>query len=66
MNDKLIEVAESALKTCIELKEEESFLVISDEPSRNIGVAFFEAARKITDKSLHLNSNFHLQLYHPK
>jgi len=54
MNSKITAVALSALKTCIALKEEESFLVISDMPSRDIGVAFFEAAKQITEKSFHL------------
>ena len=54
VNDKLEEVASSALKSCINLKAGEKFLVISDEPSRHIGLAFFKAAKAITNESLHL------------
>jgi leucyl aminopeptidase (aminopeptidase T) len=54
MIEKLIEVASKALKTCIDLKEDESFLVISDKPCRSIGTAFFEAAKEITNNSMHL------------
>lgn len=43
----LTQCAELALKDCLDLKKGEKFLVITDEPMKNIGEAFFKAGKEL-------------------
>lgn len=47
MNEKLLESARIALRDCLELKPGEKFLVITDEPKREIGQAFFQVGKEM-------------------
>ena len=45
--DELLKAAQTALNNCLAVKKGESVLVITDEPLRKIGYAFWEAAKEV-------------------
>lgn len=52
MNTDLYKAAEIALNTCMGVKADETFLVICDEPCRNVGYALWETAKDLCGESL--------------
>ena len=50
-NSKLREAARTALLDCMSLAQGETLLVVTDEPLREIGWAFFEAGKEICEDS---------------
>jgi leucyl aminopeptidase (aminopeptidase T) len=48
----LIEAADVALTDCAAVKPGENVVIVTDEPLRRIGTAFWEAARKITAEAI--------------
>jgi leucyl aminopeptidase (aminopeptidase T) len=54
MMDKMKKAIQTALTDCLALKKGEEFLAIGDEPSREIAMAFWEAARKMKAESVYV------------
>lgn len=52
MNQDLLKSARIALKDCLDLKKEEIFLVIFDEPKRKIAQAFFQTGKEMGAETL--------------
>lgn len=52
--DEMRKAIETALTDCLALKEGETFLSIGDEPSREIGMAFWEIAREKRAESMYV------------
>ncbi len=50
--DKLYKAAQVALNNCLAVKKGETVLVITDEPERKVGYAFWEAAREIGTEAM--------------
>lgn len=50
--DKLFEAAQVAINNCLMVKKGESVLVITDQPERKIGYAFWEAAREAVTEAM--------------
>ncbi len=52
--DKMMKAIQTALTDCLALKKGEEFLSIGDEPSREIAMAFWDAARKMKAESIYV------------
>jgi len=50
--DKLFKAAQVAINNCLAVKKGESVLVITDEPERKIGYAFWEAAKEVGSEAM--------------
>jgi len=50
--DKLFKSAQVAVNNCLAVKKGESVLVITDEPERKIGYAFWEAAEEVCSEAM--------------
>ncbi len=50
--DKLYKAVQVALNNCLAVKKGETVLVITDEPERKVGYAFWEAAREIGTEAM--------------
>lgn len=50
--DKLFKAAQVAINNCLVVKKGESVLVITDEPERKIGYAFWEAAKETNSEAM--------------
>ena len=50
--DKLFKAAQVAINNCLAVKKGESVLVITDEPERKIGYAFWEAAKETNSEAM--------------
>ncbi len=50
--DKLFKAAQVAISNCLVVKKGESVLVITDQPERKIGYAFWEAAKEVNAEAM--------------
>lgn len=52
MDDRMLRAAKSALTQCMNISRKEVLLVVTDEPLRRIGYAFWEAGRRLGVESI--------------